>query len=132
MQKSTIGAILAGAVVLFSGVALAGYKASYPVNVMTNADGSGMAWGAMGTARNSPDAVQYLGCAIQSSYSPTTGMCVAKNSAGKYLQCVTSDPTILSVISSVSKSAFIHFAASETGACYYVDVVNYSFYEAEK
>lgn len=132
MQKSKLGAIIAGAVVLFSGAAMAGYKAAYPVTVMTNADNSGIAFGSMGTARNSSDAVQYIGCSTQSSFSPVTGTCFAKNAAGKYLQCVTTDPTIVSVISSVAKSSFISFSASPTGACYYVNVTNNSYFEPEK
>ncbi len=132
MQKSKIGAIIVGAVVLFSGVAVAGYKAAYPVKILTGTDGGGLANGSMGTARNSADGAQYIGCSLQSSYSPVTGTCFAKDATGKYLQCVTSDPAIVSVISSIAKGAFISFTASGTGACYWVDVTNNSYFEPER
>jgi hypothetical protein len=110
--------------------ALAGYKGTYPVYVQPT-----FAYGAMGTARNSTDGTQYIGCSV--SYTSDNGWwadCQAKNSAGDYFYCWTNDPVMAQVVLGNSEGAYLYMsrpAANQT-RCDEIEVRHHSYHEPKK
>ena len=99
-------------VTLLGTVAGAGMKISSPVVVS-----SGNATGAMGSARNSGDAVQYIGCTI-SGYAGTAPSvtCFAQDLTS-YGACSTSDANIVAAASAIADDSYISFSWDGWGAC---------------
>lgn len=132
MRKSTISSIVVGAVLLVSGVALAGQKFSFPVTVTKNADGGGVASGNVGAVRNSTDAVQYITCTSTTLVGSATAGCSAQNTKSVALTCSTTDPEMVAAIRSVTTDSFVKFLSDKDGKCTSVTVENASFYEPKK
>ena len=65
-------------IALSSTSALAGYKLTANVVVQAN----GIAYGSMGSARNSADTMQFIGCEIYATTSYSNLSCRARSSAG--------------------------------------------------
>lgn len=95
----------------------AGTKGTYNVYVGTTYfDGS------LGSARNSADTNQQIGCW---SYSSGSGYCYGKDSAGTTASCSTSDAAMLTSIESIKGDSYIRVNYS-SGACTNVFVSNFS------
>jgi len=101
----------------------AGTKGTYNVYVGTTSF-----YGALGTARNSVDANQQIGCW---SYSSGSGYCYGKNSAGTSASCSTSDAAMLTSIKSIKGDSYIRVNFS-SGACTNVFVSNFSSFEPKQ
>jgi len=116
---------LAGALLLaaMSASVFAGDKATNEVNIQALAP-KPFASGDLGYVRNTPDTVQYIGC--QSSQS--SGSCWAKNAAGEYKTCVTSDAAMLAVIRSLNGDGHLMFGWNGDGSCREVRVTHDSRY----
>jgi hypothetical protein len=106
--------------------AFAGLKLSYPVSVDST---SRVAWGSMGSARNSADAVQYIGCSVNTSTTGTYGICEARSPANSARSCSTTNADMLAAIRMVNEASFIFFTWDANSNCTQVSVVNWSFVE---
>jgi hypothetical protein len=129
-------AMLVGASCLFVGWrAKAGYKISTFVTINTNpSSGDPYALGAMGSARNSGDGNQYIGCLVDGYDNNTySGACYALNAAGtQSANCYTTNPTVLNAIRSISGGTRIYFKwQASTGICTLVEAANISYWAPE-
>ena len=115
MKKIVIMAAVLGA----ASVALAGEKASYPVVV-----GDSYAYGTTGSARNSADTQQKIGCEIWAGPGYRNAYCAARNSSGVQRSCWTDDPQMLEVASTVTTDSYISFSFNTGGACTFIFVRN--------
>jgi len=110
--------------VLSSGVASAGYRSDYQVYVSTS-----IAIGAIGSVRASADSTQYIGC-INEGYTSGTQyiLCYARSSAGTYGSCTSSDPRLISAVTSITDNAFLEFSWDASGSCTFLEVAATSYY----
>jgi hypothetical protein len=110
MQQSKLTYLLAvlGLAVILSGTAFAGLKGTY--NVFTTASSFG---GSLGSARNSADAVQYIGCRDQQ----TVAYCYGRDAAGVTKSCTTSNPTHLAMIRGWTDSVYVRINFNTAGTC---------------
>lgn len=119
-KASLIGvALVAGA--LIGGAAHAGMKSSFPVEIdMTKRT----AEGSMGTARNSSDELQFIGCRM----SLDSAVCDAMDAGGNYVGCYAANPsmTMRSVLASINGDSFIMFSWNERWECTGLQVHNNS------
>ena len=107
--------------------AFAGLKLSYPVAVDSV---SRYAYGSMGTARNSADAVQYIGCPITTyNTGGSYGICEGRNAANSARACTTTNADMMAAIRMVSEASFIFFTWDTSNNCTMVSVVNWSYIE---
>ncbi|HEX8822994.1 MAG TPA: hypothetical protein VF794_23905 [Archangium sp.] len=128
-----VGVSVVGALLLSTG-ALAGAKATSEVVINTTSNAPTVtAMGSMGSARNSADATQYIGCQLSTnnvSSGSVTVVCFAKNAAGQYVSCVTTDPNYVNVAQSIQSDSYIRFNydSSVGSTCTYLLVVQNSYY----
>lgn len=96
-------------------VALAGYNFPYPVSVTPTTH---TVFGAFGSARNSDDAVQVLGCEVfvYSTGAPRV-TCYAGNARGVYASCTSSDPDFVQAASAITTDSRVIFTWNESGTC---------------
>jgi hypothetical protein len=121
MKRLSIVVALLGALV---GVAHAGAKYSYSVAV-----GTGWASGALGTARNSGDPNQVIGC---QTYGTTTFLCYAHDPYGTQGSCVGSDANLLAWVRSLNGDSWLYFSWDTSGNCTFVSVENSSYLEPKQ
>ncbi|NOK17292.1 hypothetical protein [Corallococcus carmarthensis] len=108
-------------------VAYAGSKAQFFVTINTTAR---TAYGAMGTARNSTDAIQNIYCrTFADATSGESVRCFANNSASVYVSCYSSSPALVRSVQSANDSAYIYFAWDASGVCQAIDVLKGSHLE---
>lgn len=119
--------LFAGAIVLGAGAANAGARYDDQVRVYKYSDGSGVGYGSLGSARNSADGGQYLGCYSHSSSTLSYASCVAVDSSGSYLYCSTYNADMIALVRSVASDSYVVFSAGTTGACDSVGVANRSY-----
>lgn len=111
---------------MITGTAFAGLKTNIPVTVNTT---SRFAAGAIGSARNSADAVQNIGCSL--SATPTSAarvFCFARNAANVYGSCSSSDPKLVAAAQSINPDSYVYFAWDTTGACTFLSLYEVSYY----
>lgn len=101
----TLAAILG--VLLAAGIGHAGRKLTIPVSINTTA---GTASGSLGSARNSVDSTQYIGCYATLTTTTSHAGCVAVNAAGTYRSCYTYDAAFIEAIRTLTPDAHIEFA----------------------
>jgi hypothetical protein len=120
-----------------SGVATAGQKISSPVQV--NLSGRSAA-GSVGTARNSLDTTQYIGCQMW-SFGDSTGAtiyCFARTAptataASTYAQCIAGNsPSMASVVDAMGPASQIVFEWDANGNCTYIAADNSSSWEPKR
>lgn len=122
-----------------SAPALAGQKLKSDVIVTRDATG-GSARGSIGTARNSVDSNQRIGCQIQATSSTPgiIGLCDAASAAGGDLVfCTTTSPQLIEMIKAVGTDSYIAFSfgppiPGQNPVCTSINVYNTSLYEAKK
>ncbi|WP_164018208.1 hypothetical protein [Pyxidicoccus trucidator] len=120
MAAAAVGVVLAGP------VALAGDRIVLPVVINTVAR---KAEGAIGSARNSADVLQYIGCSISATTVGTSINCVARNSAGTQVSCSSTSPNLVTAALSIQTDDFLRFDYDAAGQCTAVTLHKYSFYE---
>lgn len=108
--------------------AWAGFKANGQVTIYKPAR---IVDGVPGSARNSADSTQFIGCKV---YVPFLGarpeaLCLARDTAGNYATCFTDDPAQISVISSIQGDTAIRFIYNDVGGCTHISVERISYYE---
>ena len=109
MKSIIVAAALSGLVLMGDGSATAGVKTDEPVSVSFNQDGSGGASGALGTARNSANQEEFIGCVLHGSRGRVFASCSVRDAAGTSMGCLASDPALLEVLKSVTSDAVIFF-----------------------
>lgn len=125
MRKGLLTALFAIGLAATSATALAGLKINTTVTVNTV---SRFASGALASARNSADAVQYIGCSVTDSAGAAFVTCSARSSAGAFAACTSSDVGKVSAASSINSDSYVFFRYDSTGACTYLSVSTFSYY----
>ncbi len=132
MRKSVVVlcGILASVLVAGAQIARAGQKASYPVSI-----GSGTAYGSVGTARNSADGSQMIGCTTIGQLSNGVGYnmasCSATDSQGRSASCwvASNSSAMAQSLASLGTDSFLYFTFDASGNCTFIYVENYSMFE---
>jgi hypothetical protein len=105
--------MIAGAVISMTGVATAGYKVSVGPSVTRLSDGSYMAYGTFAGARSSSNANAEIYC----TNTPTYSTCTIYPGTGDAAACITSDPSLMTLIRSADANDYIHFRTDTAGNC---------------
>ena len=86
------------------------------------------ALGSIGSARNSADSVQFIGCSIEadSSTDPLIA-CFATDETGTSALCTSSSPRLVAAVQGITSLSFIDFQWDSDQSCTFVYVVNASF-----
>lgn len=127
MKRSTSAAWAALALALLCAAATAGDKSDVPVTLVTNSSGQvTRAYGMIGTARNSADTKQLIGCFISAAGSSLQAGCEAQNAAGANTMCFSSNAGVIAAVQSVGPDSYIDFARDSGGSCTSVYVANSS------
>jgi hypothetical protein len=128
----TIGMALL-ALGLLAGTAAAGAKTKAPVWIQS--DGL-QASGSPGSARNSTDTVQQIGCTVMgySNEGAINVSCHAVDSTGRQAGCYTQYPTqvMLDAVRAISDSSWIWFATDADNQCTMILTSTSSVYEPKK
>jgi len=119
MKKKYVLMLTLLVTVAVSGAAFAGYTLSVPVTVTATTFS-----GALGSARNSADATQYIFC----KDNGTSAFCGARDSAGTTKSCTTTAAAHLDVVRSMVDTSRIDVTFSG-GTCTSVSQVNGSYYD---
>jgi hypothetical protein len=125
MRKMHVAAWVGAAVALLGTGALAGSKSNPTVVVDTVVR---EAFGSLGSARNSADAVQYIGCTVVSSAASTSVSCTARNSAGTIGSCTSTNATLVDAARNLDGDAYIYFSWDAGGSCTLLSVAKSSVY----
>lgn len=118
----------------FSSSAIAGQKLRSDVMITSNFQLVSVQ-GAIGTARNSLDNYQRIGCVVKANTvsSTVSGSCDATNAAGVRAFCITDAPQLVEVIKSIAADSYISFSyvPSATGnpTCSQINISTSSVYE---
>lgn len=118
------GMLVGVATVLLCSVALAGSKATNEVWISLT---SKYAEGSLGSARNSADSTQYIGCSVTNDYV----YCSARNSAGTWIHCDVYSSAIALTARGIGSSGFISFSwtgTSTSGTCTTLTLSHNSMY----
>jgi len=120
-NKLVIVAILA----LSGASALAGYKTNPPIQMSPTA-----AFGPMGTARNSSDSTQYMGCELYATTSFSQAICSARDPSGTSYVCSTQNDDMKKAVAAMTDGAHIvfTFSASDPSQCTSIGVKTSSRY----
>ena len=86
------------------------------------------ALGSIGSARNSADSVQYIGCSIEadSSTDPLIA-CFATDETGTSALCTSSSPRLVAAVQGITSLSFIDFQWDSDQSCTFVYVDSASF-----
>ncbi len=123
-------AALAAATLLLAGTAVAGSKWYVPVYIYSSNGIPRGAYGALSSARNSPDSLQYIGCSV--STWPTYGTsvyCWARDASGVSLGCSSSDSKLVQVALGASGDSYVQFEADAGGVCTFLNTRAMSYHE---
>jgi len=125
MKTSTAAALAATMWAMLCGAAVAGDKGDVPVTLQTNSSGQVIrAFGMIGTARNSADTKQLIGCFISTSGTSLQAGCEAQNAAGANTMCFSANANIVAAVQSVGPDSYIDFARDSAGNCTSLYVAN--------
>ena len=137
--------ISAGALLLASSLAFAGFENTVPVQAGLNEDGSGFAFGDMLSARDAKSDNEFIGCGVRSfddgqgntfqsifcqatgaEFDPVTGERIEDTEIT--VRCVSESPQLYDSLKMIDSYSFISFSFDETGTCTRVGVSTQSFY----
>src|SRR5688572_31950622 len=99
MKNLVLGSIF---IALVGTTAVAGLQYDSPVAITTNPDGSAVVRGAMGTAANSANSVEYIGCMLRVYGSATETWCYARDAAGNNRVCRTTQAAFGQTMASIN------------------------------
>jgi len=115
-------AALVAATLLLAGTAVAGSKWYTPVYIYSSNGVPRGAYGTLGSARNSPDALQYIGCSVSTwAAFGTSVYCWARDASGASLGCSSSDPKLVQVALGVNGDSYVQFEADSSGGCTFLN-----------
>lgn len=103
------------------GTAVAGYKQASTVFITGT-----FALGALGDVRASADTNEYIGCSVTGT-TGASAVCSARDTAGNYVACSTTNPSMVQAASNVGSASYMYFNAGPTGQCTGIAVYNYSY-----
>lgn len=101
----------------------AGPKYMYPVSISSTS-----ASGSLGTARNSTDNRQQIGCYVYSNYEPPLAYCIAHSANDVWATCQTNTAKYVTAASSINGDSWISFSWTG-GTCTSINIGNHSFLE---
>lgn len=87
--------------------------AKNPLTVTVDGSPLNRFYGTLGSARNSADTVQYIGCSTDN----IDGNCTAKNSAGTVVTCFSTDPEIIDVMRACTTDSYLFVEHDGAGTC---------------
>ncbi len=127
MKLSTAAALAATMWTMLCAPAFAGERSNVPVTLETNSSGQVIrAYGMVGSARNSADTRQLIGCFISASGGSLQAGCEAQNAAGANTLCFSANANIVAAVQSVGPDSYIDFTRDSGGACTSLYVANSS------
>ena len=100
-----------------AGPALAGLRFSQAVDYYKDSTGAGNAWGMLGTAYNSADTTQWIGCSVSTTSSYQSAWCYATRSDGTQVSCYTSNSQIIAGMRAVPSDVYLTFGFDSSGYC---------------
>lgn len=108
--------------------ATAGRKDWGPVTIDIAAS---RAHGSLGSARNSADPYQSIGCFTfyDTANRVNQATCVAVDANGKSATCGTQDPTMVAVTFAFTSDSHVSFSWNRDGSCRHIEVANLSNFE---
>jgi len=83
--------------------------------------------GGIGYARNTSNAVEYIGCAISQNSGSQSMSCSARNAAGTAVSCYSSDAAFVAAARTLGIDEYISFSANSSGTCTSLYVEHYSY-----
>ena len=95
------------------------------VRVHKYSSGSGYFYGALGSARNSSDSRQYIGCHVSND---NVAGCSARDQSGTSASCTTQISAQIATIKNVTDSSYVFASFGANGQCTSVTVSNRSYY----
>lgn len=128
MKVGTLSTMLLAATVATGALGVresrAGQGATIPGTLYTDpSSGRQAAKGVMRDARETPDSVSYIGCWRVYWESATVLTCMARDAAGTYLACSTSNPLQVDAINAITDSTQLRFQVDSAGKCAVIDVM---------
>lgn len=110
---------------VLGGVAFAGFKEQWPVTI-DNVRRTAM--GSLGTARNSADANQAIGCGVHydAVNRKNNVNCSATDAAGHSAQCATQQAELIQIALGINGDSFVEFDWDTSGGCINITVINTS------
>lgn len=98
-----------------AGVVQAGQHIRYSVVID---DRSMTASGSLGTARNSSNTYERIGCSVDSfGGSDKTVICTAREASGNSAECSTSDPGIFDLAMNIDSDSYVQFGWDASSRC---------------
>ena len=89
--------------------------------------------GGLGSARNSADDIQEIGCLVSASIGGESVYCFARKVVDNlFRSCSSTDPKLIDVAKSQSDSSRLVFEWTVSGACESIDVTHASWWEPKK
>ena len=130
-KNKILATTIMGVLAVTATSAFAGAQYIFPVEIFDNADGSGEADGAIGTARHEDNETSEIGCYIYKYGTSTTvrATCYASDAAGNYRVCDTTNSALIDIIRFVGDGTWIIFDWDASGKCTSADMENASGYE---
>lgn len=126
-MRSGTGGLLVTVALCMGATGWAGSKVVLPVSVSTGSS-TGSATGSLGSARNSADSVQFIGCVVTTleTGSPSV-LCSAKSASGTYGACTTTNAALVAAARSLTPDGNLRFYwNTSTGKCTEIVVDVYS------
>lgn len=123
MRKGLMTAMVAIGMVATSATALAGFTANQTVTVNPFLR---VAQGALGSARNSPDNIQFIGCSVTDAAGAAFVTCSARGPGGNFATCTSNDPGKVAAASSINSDSFVVFRYDQQGNCTFLSVATFS------
>lgn len=133
-HSNLIASLALCALVGWSSSAVAGQKLRSDV-VITSSSQLVSVNGSIGSARNSPDLNQRIGCTLRANTvtSTVSGSCEATNAAGVRAFCITDSPQLIEVIKSIAADSYISFgyvpSPNSNPTCSQINIHTSSVYE---
>jgi len=113
-----------------AGTAVAGSRWGQDVGIYRGG-AFNQAYGMLGTAYNSADSRQTIGCAVVQNESAQGASCYAQTAGGDYASCYTSNPAMITAARSIFSDSYLTFSFNSEGTCTSIRLENYS-YNAKK
>jgi hypothetical protein len=129
MNRSKAIGQLAAVAALVATSAFAGEKRDIAVIVDTV---NRFAVGSMGTARNSFDGNQNIGCIVHADLGINIVQCSARNAAGVTRLCNTGNQNLVNAVIGMQSDALISFGWDGDAQCTSIHISNYSIYTPKR
>lgn len=115
---------LIAAVVMVAAASLAHAGWNWTVPVLVDVKGRN-AQGSMGGAHNSADPQEYIACGLTGWAGGRVDVnCWARDTAGRFGTCGTSDPALVSVAATINPISYLLFEWDVNGQCTRIYVLN--------